>query len=152
MHAFRHPAVGELHYDDGAVDEHPDGQDQAEQNHNVHGQTECGNDQDSCQERSRNCQAHKAGAADSKCGNDHDHHEDDGGHDVVLQVGEHVSDLHGLILDEGDFHGFRPFVGFQLRDAPDILDGIDDVFAESLLDFERDRRPAVKPGVGPWHL
>ena len=152
MHAFGHAAVGEFGHDDGAVDEHPDGEDEAEQHHDVHGQAERGDDQDSRQEGSRDGQAHEAGAADAEGADDHDHHQKHGGGDVVLKIREHVPDLHGLVLDEGDLHRLGPLRGLRLREPAHVLDGVDDVLAEPLLDLQRDRRLAVEARVGPGVL
>ena len=100
VHAFRHAAVGELGDDDGAIHEHPHRQDQAEQDDDVHGQAEHRDDQDAGQERARYGQPHEPGGAHAQRADDDDHHQDDRGQHVILEVCEHVADLHGPVLNE----------------------------------------------------
>ena len=75
----------------------------------------------------------------------HDHDEDDRRDDVVLQVAQHVADVFGLVLREAHLHAVRPVAAFLLHQRAHVGDGVDDVGADPLGNFEHDGGLAVHP-------
>jgi hypothetical protein len=145
MLALGHLAVGVLGHHDGAVDQHADGEDQAKQHHHIDREPQRRQHQDGGEERTRHRQPDQPGAAQAQGGDHHDHHQQHGADDVVLQVAQHVPDVVGAVLRVGHLDPSRPLGARRLDHGPHPLDGLDDVLAGSLRHLQRDRRPAVQP-------
>ena len=148
MGAFGHFTVGEFGHHDGAVNQHADGEDKAEQNNHVDGQAHHGEDQNTNQERAWDSQADQTGAAQTQGTDDNDHDQDNGADHIVLQIGQHRANIDRLVLHERNLDARRPFGLMQANDVANLLDGVDDVFTEPLFDFQGNRRPTADPGVG----
>ncbi len=142
---LRQAAVRHFGDDDGAIHQHADHQDQAEQHHDIERIAEGVQDQDRRQEGAGNGDADQQRGARTEGADDDDHHQQNRGHDVVLQIAEHVADLIRLVLHKGDLQVRRPLPTLGVDDGTHRADGVDDVGADPLLDLQRHRRLTADP-------
>jgi hypothetical protein len=146
-HAFDHLAVGVFHQDDGAVDQHAGGQDQAEQHDHVDGQPGDGEDEDAHEKGGGNRDPDHGAAAQAERPDDDDHHQQDREDQAVLQLLEHVADVTRSVLRVADSDLRRPVLALALDRLAHLGDGVDDVLAGALRHFEGDGRLPVDTGV-----
>ena len=91
VHPFVHSPLGEFGDDDRVVDQHPDGQDQAEQHHEVHRHPGHRQEQDPHQERGRDRHADQDRGAARQREQDHDEHQHHRRQHRVLQVAQQAA-------------------------------------------------------------
>lgn len=142
--------VGVFDHDDGAVDQHPHGEDQAEHDdvrdrHAHHRQ-----EREAQQERGGDGEADQKGGADAERGQRDDHHQRDGGQHRAFELRNHRGDDTGLIVGGVDLHRDLKF------GRPGVLGlghgvahqgcGVDDVEALALDHLQGNRRLAVEAG------
>ena len=137
VEAFAHFPVRVFDHHDGAVDQHANGEDQAEQDHDIHGQAEAGEHQDAGQKGTGNGDADQRGGTQAERGDHHHHDQNDGADHVVLQIAQHGPDVAGFILAVADLNRVRPKLAFLRDRRLHRLDGFDDVFAGALGNLER---------------
>src|SRR5690606_24097466 len=100
------------------------------------------------QEGGRYRQADKKRGAARKGIQNHDEHQDDGNHHMVLQVTEQLLDKNRLVLRVGDFHPFGRRLDELVGDRLHAFDRVDEIGADALLHLDGDGRLAVQPGDG----
>ncbi len=83
---FLHVAVDVLDDDDGVVDQHPQGEDQAEENHHVQRDPQRLQDDEGDQHREGDRQGDKEAVAQAEEEKEHPDDQDQAGEDVVLQL------------------------------------------------------------------
>ena len=130
-------AVCKFGCDDGTVHQHAHHKDQREQNHNIHRVAHRPQRDDTRKKCTRNRQSHQNGRPCAQSEHNHHHHKDHRGNHVRFQIGQHVFDLFGLVLQIGNFDAFRPigaqcFYPFLYR-----CNRFNDVRARAFRDFQR---------------
>ena len=146
--AFGDPLVGVFDHHDGAVDEHADGEDQAEHDDVGDRVSEACEHREGQQERGRDGEADEQGRAHAERGKHHDHHQRDRRDDRAFELRDHRGDLVGAVV--GDLHLDRVLQrrgpgGFgRGDDAAHLGGGVDQVVALALDHLQRDRGVAVE--------
>ena len=146
VHAFRHAPLGELGDDDGIVDEHADGKDQAEQHDHVDRVAHQRQRQDAHQERGGDGEADQQRGAARQCVEDDDEDQDHRDQDMVLQVAQELADHVRLVLAVGDVDGNGQRLLERAGDDFHLVHRVDQVGAGALLDLDGDGGAAVETG------
>ena len=146
--ALGHLAVGILDHHDGAIDQHADGQHEAEHHHHVHRHAEEGKDEKADHEGGGNGKTHQQAGSEPQRADDHDHHQRNRSQDRGLQRTQNLIDEARLVDHVVDLDRLRPV----LREFPHHIANVgivvDDVGADALDDLERHGRLAVDAGIG----
>ena len=144
---FREPAVGVFGDNDGAIDQHPDRQNQGEQHHHVQGVAIDAENNQRHQECAGNGHADHKGAAQSQAAKHQHHHQQSGDQHVIEQVVEHFLNLTRFVLGGAHFDTSRP-IGLHLCDHGfHIVQGMNDVGADALFDFQSNGGFTIHPGA-----
>jgi len=127
-----------FHNHDGIIDQHTEGQNQAEKHNHI--QSDAHGLQDhKCDEHGKwNGRAHKEGIANPEKRQENQENQQQSAENIVLQFGHHVFDLNRLIGNDGNIHAIGEIERLMLNNGPNSLRHLDDVFSAALLDQERD--------------
>ena len=126
------------------IDQHADRENQRKKHHHIQGNAHHRHDREGEQHRQGNGHTDEQAVAVSHDDEQDYNHEDKTGYNVVFQLLEHISNIIGVVLHNGDFD-----LGGQVPLLEQFLDGIDHlnrVFAGAFVDFKRDRRFSVNAG------
>ena len=85
-------------------------------------------------------------AAQAERGDDDDQDQQHRGDQAVLQLAQHVADFIRAVLGEGDLDLRWPCLAFLRHQGAHLIDGLDDVLARALGDFDADGGQAIDAG------
>ncbi len=146
--AFRDALVGIFHDDDRPVDQHADGQDQAEHHDVRHRNAHQCEEGEAQKERCRDGEAHEESRPRAERREHHDHHQRDGGQDRSLELADHGCHLPRLIVRGAKRHHGAQFGRPGGLGGGNLVlhqrHGVDDVEALALDHLQGDRRLSVE--------
>ena len=145
VHPLAHAPLGIFHDDDRVIDQHPHGQDQAEQHHKVHRQPGHLQSQNAHQEGCRNRQTDQDRRPHGQRIENHDEHQHHRRQDRILQITQQLADGDGLVLAERHHHAFGHLRLQGIRRGFDLIHRLDQVGPDALGHLDGDRRLAVQP-------